>query len=357
MRNNLNSYFFSNVTIAIMAVVFATAFLYQILFVLPVLAQTEVQNTRADGMLLQRNHHEIEIVAEELPDGQIAYRIIKFITTDINNRTIDITPTYSSKPTIPGPTLIFQEGDTVRVTLFNNIGWGMISIHPHGIHYNITSDGTLAAVNGVSDQGATPGNPITYQWAAGSGTVGTWPYHDHTLGITPSGRDVEGLEKVGLFGTLIVNPANGKVNALINGSPKEIDLQDIKKDFILYVTDDAFWGMEIDNAKGKQQIPLWVNPTLVSANNDIVRLHLIALGSDFHDFRLDKYQWLKPGTNQIINKQTIGPLESHVFSINTNTNATYFDEIQLHLLSGMKGKFNVNTNGAGPSIPGTWPLS
>ncbi|HZB98531.1 MAG TPA: hypothetical protein VE226_00865, partial [Nitrososphaeraceae archaeon] len=65
--------------------------------------------------------------------------------------------------------------------------------------------------------------------------------------------DVEGLEKVGLFGTLIVNPANGKVNALINGSPKEIDLQDIKKDFILYVTDDAFWGMEIDNTKGKQQ--------------------------------------------------------------------------------------------------------
>lgn len=233
----------------------------------------------------------------------------------------------------------------------------MISIHPHGIHYNITSDGTLAAVNGVSDQGATPGNPITYRWAAGSGTVGTWPYHDHTLGITPSGRDVEGLEKVGLFGTLIVNPANGKVNALINGSPKEIDLQDIKKDFILYVTDDAFWGMEIDNTKGKQQIPLWVNPTLVSANNDIVRIHLIALGSDFHDFRLDKYQWLKPGTNQIINKQTIGPLESHVFSISTNTNATYFDEIQLHLLSGMKGKFNVNTNGGGPSIPGTSPLS
>jgi hypothetical protein len=48
MRNNLNSYFFSNVTIAIMAV-FATAFLYQILFALPVLAQTEVQNTRTDG--------------------------------------------------------------------------------------------------------------------------------------------------------------------------------------------------------------------------------------------------------------------------------------------------------------------
>ncbi|HZB98530.1 MAG TPA: hypothetical protein VE226_00860 [Nitrososphaeraceae archaeon] len=53
----------------------------------------------------------------------------------------------------------------------------------------------------------------------------------------------------------------------------------------------------------------------------------------------------------------IGPLESHVFSISTNTNATYFDEIQLHLLSGMKGKFNVNTNGGGPSIPGISPLS
>src|ERR671920_2243700 len=159
MRSNLNNpYFFSILTIAILAV-FATAFFYQSLFVMPVLAQTEVQNTRTDDMLLQRNHHEIEIVAEELPTGQIAYRIVKFITTDINNRTIDLTPTYSREPTIPGPTLIFQEGDTVRVTLFNNIGWGMISIHPHGIHYNITSDGTLAAVNGVSDQGATPGNP------------------------------------------------------------------------------------------------------------------------------------------------------------------------------------------------------
>lgn len=252
MRNNLNSYFFFNPNDSNIGCDLCYCFFLSDFICIACFSSNRGSKHKNRWCAITKKYHEIEIVAEELPYGQIAYKIIKFITTDINNRTIDITPTYSSEPTIPGPTLIFQEGDTVRVTLFNNIGWGMISIHPHGIHYNITSDGTLAAVNGVSDQGATPGNPITYQWAAGSGTVGTWPYHDHTLGITPSGRDVEGLEKVGLFGTLIVNPANGKVNALINGSPKEIDLQDIKKDFILYVTDDAFWGMEIDNTKGKQ---------------------------------------------------------------------------------------------------------
>jgi hypothetical protein len=56
MKNNLKPYFFSILTIAILAVVFATTFFYQILFVLPVLAQTDdkivgLEGTGGQGVL------------------------------------------------------------------------------------------------------------------------------------------------------------------------------------------------------------------------------------------------------------------------------------------------------------------
>jgi manganese oxidase len=170
--------------------------------------------------------------------------------------------------------------------------------------------------------------------------------------------NMNGVEINGLFATVIVNPANSKVNALVNGIPKQVDVQDIKKDFVLFVTDDAFWGVEIDNnTNNKSQTPLWVDPTLVATKNDIVRFHIQSVGSDFHHFVLDGYKWLKPGTNKTISMENIGPLENHVFTISADKSSSYYDSMQTHLLSGMKGKFEVITNGSSSSssIPGPSP--
>lgn len=283
--------------------------------------------------------HEITLVAEELDNGLLAYRMESH-TVDDGSGEEDITDRYSDDASIPGPTIVIDEGDEVDLTVENGIGSGIVGVHVHGVHYEITSDGTLEHINGIEDQGATPGQPRTFHWVAGPGTAGTWPYHDHTFG------SINGAENQGLFGTLIVNPASGEIPAVNNKAVQSIDVADLDKQFVLYVNDDAFWGMEID--EDGNQTPLWTNPTLGAKTGDYVRFHLIALGTDtVHEFDLDKYQWLDPGTGKLISSKNIGPLENHVFTIKAkNGVAAYADENRSNLLMGMEGKFKVTGAGA-----------
>ena len=298
-------------------------------------------------------------LAVELPDGHTAFKMLEYKMIDRENHTTDITSRYSKLPTIPGPTLVMTEGDTARLTLVNEIGRGMVSLHTHGAHYTITSDGTLKMTNKVADQGAKPQKSYTYTWTAADGTRGSWPWHDHTFGKGPSGINMNGVETNGFFSTVIINPSDGKVNALVNGTPKEVDVKDIKKDFVLFVTDDAFWGTEIDNTNNMKHTPLWVDPTLKASRGDLVRFHIQSVGTDFHHFVLDGYKWLKPGTNQTTSFKNIGPLENHVFTIDAGNSTSYYDEMPVHFLSGMKGNFEVSTEADAASItsiPGPAPM-
>jgi FtsP/CotA-like multicopper oxidase with cupredoxin domain len=328
----------------------------QSLSILAINAQTTQKNL--NSVDISPKLHEIKMAAVELPDGHTAFKMLEYKIIDSENQTKDITSRYSDLPTIPGPTLIMTEGDKARLTLVNEIGRGSVSLHTHGVHYTITSDGSLKMSNRVSDQGATPNDSYTYVWTAAEGTRGSWPWHDHTFGKGSSGMNMNGVETNGLFSTVIVNPANGKVDALVNGIPKEVDVGDIKKDFILFVTDDAFWGVEIDNNNNNKHTPLWVNPTLVASKNDLVRFHIQSVGTDFHHFVIDGYEWLKPGTRETTILENIGPLENHVFTISANNSTSYYDKMPIHLLSGMKGKFQVieGDTAATTSIPGPSPI-
>jgi FtsP/CotA-like multicopper oxidase with cupredoxin domain len=284
--------------------------------------------------------HEITLSAEPLDNGLLAYRMVSH-TVDDGSDVKDITNRYSGDATIPGPTIIIDEGDEVFLTLQNNLGSDdRVSVHVHGVHYEITSDGTLKAVNGDSDQGATPGDDATFHWIAGPGTAGTWPYHDHTFG------GINGAENRGLFGTLIVNPASGKIQAVNNKAVQTINIKDLDKQFVLYLGDDAFWGMEID--KNGNETPLWTNPTLGAKTGNYVKFNLIALGTDtVHEFKLDSYNWLEPGTKSLISSKEIGPLENHVFTVKAKTGTSaYEDENTSNNLMGMKGIFKVTVSGA-----------
>ena len=321
--------------------------------ILTVNAQTTQKNLNSAN--LYPNIHEIKMAAVELPDGHTAYKMLEYKIIDKQNQTKDITSRYSDLPTIPGPTLVMTEGDKAKLTLVNEIGRGAVSLHTHGVHYTITSDGSLKMSNRVSDQGATPKESYTYFWTAAEGTRGSWPWHDHTFGKGSSGMNMNGVETNGLFSTVIVNPANGKVDALVNGIPKKVDVGEIKKDFILFITDDAFWGVEIDHTNNNKQTPLWANPTLVASKNDLVRFNVQSVGTDFHHFVLDNYEWLKPATNETTSLANIGPLENHVFTISANNNGSYYDEMPIHLLSGMKGKFQVIEGDAAAASPSSIP--
>jgi FtsP/CotA-like multicopper oxidase with cupredoxin domain len=352
----INTYHKELVQLSIVIVV-GFVCVHQSSFILPVIAQTSQNNLSSDNPFVKL--HEIKMAAVELPDGHTAYKMLEYKITDNENQTKDITSRYSSLPTIPGPTIIMTEGDKARLTLVNEIGRGAVSLHTHGVHYTITSDGSLKMSNRVSNQGATPNDSYTYVWTAAEGTRGSWPFHDHTFGKGSSGMNINGVETNGLFATVIVNPANGKVDALVNGIPKEVNVADIKKDFVLFVTDDAFWGVEIDNNNNNNKhTPLWVNPTLVASKNDLVRFHIQSVGTDFHHFVIDGYEWLKPGTHEKTEFENIGPLENHVFTISANNSTSYYDKMPIHLLSGMKGKFQViedDTAATTSSIPGPSP--
>jgi FtsP/CotA-like multicopper oxidase with cupredoxin domain len=336
-------------------------FVHQLSSITPVIAQSVLKNNLSSDNPFPKLH-EIKMAAVELPDGHTAYKMLEYKIIDNENQTKDITSRYSDLPTIPGPTIIMTEGDKAKLTLVNEIGRGAVSLHTHGVHYTITSDGSLKMSNRVSDQGATPKQSYTYVWTAAEGTRGSWPFHDHTFGKGSAGMNINGVETNGLFSTVIVNPANGKVDALVNGIPKEVNVEDIDKDFVLFVTDDAFWGVEIDNKNNNKHTPLWVNPTLVASKNDLVRFHIQSVGTDFHHFVIDDYKWLKPGTHETTNTEKIGPLENHVFTISADKNtSSYYDKMPVHLLSGMKGKFQVIANDttaattSTSSIPGPSP--
>jgi len=282
--------------------------------------------------------HTINLVAEPLDNRLLAYRMESHVVDD-GSGSEDITDRYSTDATIPGPTIIIDEGDEVFLTIRNEVGPGLVGVHVHGVHYEITSDGTLEHINNVGDQGAEFGDTFSYHWVAGAGTAGTWPYHDHTF------LTINGAETKGLFGTLIVNPASGKIKAVNDKAVQNIDVEDLDKQFVLYIGDDAFWGMEID--QDGNETPLWTNPTLGAKTGDYVRFHLIALGTDVvHEFELGSYKWLDPGTKKLIGSKDIGPLENHVFTIKTkNGSSTYEDKNRSNDLMGMEGTFKVTGNG------------
>lgn len=285
------------------------------------------------------NFHRIVMHADELEGGLYAYRMEYHEVTDKNGNTTNLTSRYSTAATIPGPTIVLEEGDEAEIELMHvfdpdNPKQEHVSLHVHGVHYDIDSDGTLKYINLYKDESATPVMSYTYRWVAALGTAGTWPYHDHNM------NSHNGAEDKGLFGALIVNPASGEERVKISGTEQNIALSNIEKDYVLYIGDDAFWGMEIDNATG-QQTPLWVNPTLTAQRNSYVRFHLIALGTNFHQFELKSYKWADPGSRKNINHKVLGPLEKHVFAVRATHSANYQDSAFSSALLGMKGDFIV----------------
>lgn len=97
----------------------------------------------------------------------------------------------------PGPTIIVDEGDTVTVTLTNNLPQDSTSLLFPGFDVSVTG-GTPGFLTGE----AVPGASVTYTFVADK--PGTFLYQ--------SGTDMELQIEMGLVGALIVRPA-GYVNA------------------------------------------------------------------------------------------------------------------------------------------------
>jgi len=292
------------------------------------------------GNIHAQELHKIELTAEKIEGGYFAYSMRQHTISSLNGgNAIDVTSRYPEGPTIPGPTIVIKEGDEVEITLYHQFdpetpAHEHVSVHVHGVHYDIVSDGTLEYINFFRDESAVPALAYQYRWVAAPGTAGTWPYHDHNM-LTHNGA-----EDRGLYGAVIVNPASNTTAINSGGTRQIVSLDTVAKDYVLYLFDDAFAGTQIDRATGQQSYG-GANPTLSAKSNTNVRFHLIALGTNLHQFELPGYSWPEPGTDQLVSAKTLGPIEKYVFTVNATQSSSYQDTAFNSRLLGMQGAFQV----------------
>src|SRR5438093_10172729 len=98
---------------------------------------------------------------------------------------------YAYNGQVPGPELRVTEGDTVRVTVTNNLT-EPTTIHWHGVEVPVGMDG----VPQLSQEPIPPGGTFTYEFVATP--AGTRWYHAHFHELAEQGG--------GLVGALIVEP-------------------------------------------------------------------------------------------------------------------------------------------------------
>ncbi len=245
----------------------------------------------------------------------------------------------------------------------------LLGIHVHGVHYDISDDATYSRVNMVESSAATCGDSVEYNWVAAPGTAGAWPYHDHTFSINEVGA-----EELGLFGTVIINPANGKVNGLVDGDTgvvEKVDVDDIDKEFVLWMVSSEtlgksiFYGNEIDYSttdyegdSGVRETALWTNPNLVTVEGEKYRFHVLGLGDEVHAFHLHGHRWTediheKSIQEDVIDVKEISPLQRHTFLIEASGNNAadtthdgsegwmYHCHVADHMKQGMSGMMTV----------------
>ena len=200
----------------------------------PVAAQTSFpdQTIHPKGNLL--------LIAKNPGDGSMAY----------------IAPDYGVNGV--RPTIEMTEGEVLNITLKNELSVD-VSLHVHGVHYNIDSDGTRH-----SNSFNKPGETRVYQWRAAVGTSGYWHYHDHIVG------DDEGTIGIlnGLYGGLIVRKP---------GDPKPAHT------FVIVGNDKTLNGRVYPDT-----------PTYVATQGELVEWIVISHGNRVHTFHLHGHRWITP---------------------------------------------------------------
>jgi FtsP/CotA-like multicopper oxidase with cupredoxin domain len=217
---------------------------------------------------------------------------------------------------IPGPLIRARVGDTVLVHFKNldTLRFQPHSMHFHGFRYAFGSDG--AYIPGFSGPGANvkPGESFTYRLKALRGSVGVWPYHDHSPSMMES---IAG----GMYGAIsIVAPGE---------RPPD-------KEFVVFLSSHLTF-MTING-----RAFVGNTPVLHARVGDVVQWDVLAIGDDHHTFHLHGHRWRNPdGT--FIDTRTIGPAESFTFRIHEDVPGTwlYHCHVEGHMARGMIGIYRV----------------
>ncbi|MCF3962796.1 multicopper oxidase domain-containing protein [Streptomyces fuscigenes] len=252
----------------------------------------------------------ITLFAEKLPGGQLGYGLER------------------GKASVPGPLIELVEGDTLHIDFENTLDVD-VSLHAHGVDYDVASDGTR-----LNRSHVPPGGKRTYTWRTHApakrpdgtfqpGSAGYWHYHDHVVG-TDHGT---GGIRAGLFGALIVRRKG-----------------DLLPDRTFTV---VFNDMQINN--------LAMGPDLKATVGDRVEFVSITHGEFYHTFHLHGHRWADNRTGLItsagdtspmIDTKIVGPANSFGFQVIAGEHVgpgawMYHCHVQSHSDLGMAGLFLV----------------
>ena len=164
---------------------------------------------RRYGRDCQRNEgHELgRIPAEEILEARIDALVYReYLDPDyLTPKTDPLVPSDSAEPPwdhrVPGTVIWARPGEQLHIHVRNGDPNDCHSLHVHGLHYGIESDGAwprgVASRDGRRSDEILPGQSWSYVFDISDSMIGTWPFHDHV-------RDVQGNINRGLFGGLIV---------------------------------------------------------------------------------------------------------------------------------------------------------
>ncbi|GAA2231482.1 multicopper oxidase domain-containing protein [Streptomyces amakusaensis] len=250
----------------------------------------------------------LRLCAERLADGRMGYGPAK------------------GAATVPGPLIELTEGDTLHIE-FENTTDVAVSLHAHGVDYDIANDGTRLSRSHVE-----PGATRTYTWrthapgrrADGTwrpGSAGYWHYHDHVVGTD---HGTGGIRK-GLYGPVVVRRAG-----------------DILPDKQFTI---VFNDMTVNNR------PAHTGPDFRTTVGERVEIIMITHGELYHTFHLHGHRWADNRTgllqgpddvSRVIDNKITGPADSFGFQIVAGENAgagawMYHCHVQSHSDMGMAG--------------------
>ena len=194
-------------------------------------------------------------------------------------------------PSIPGPTLYAEVGDTLVVHFRNNaekLGQAL-TMHPHGVKYTPDYDGVYLGDHTRVGGFVAPGEEFTYTWEATPDSVGVWPYHDHGPNHTLNTFR-------GAFGAIIIRPKGAKrpdsehVLFLHQLTPTVTRLPRAYQ----CINGHAFAGN---------------TPTIETKAGQDVAIHVIGMDDNFHDFHIHGHRW-KDEAGRFVDTPSVGPNET-----------------------------------------------
>jgi manganese oxidase len=236
---------------------------------------------------------------------------------------------------IPGPTIRARVGDTVRIHFRNNDAHYRFphSVHVHGLRYRPDSDGSFVAAQPNKPGTAVPfGRSYTYEYTVPASSVGTWPYHDHSMAqsLKPGGDPIAEVgAELGLLGVIAVTDAH----------TPHADVENVLAFHDLYADDIPTIARDLDLFNGYAFLDN--TPTFTAKVGQRVRWRIIALGKEFHVFHLHGHRW-SDGIRQV-DAQILGPSTTLTVEYTEEDPGDwlYHCHVTDHMMGGMVGRYHV----------------